>query len=308
MKRYGTVLLVTAVCIALVLFFGAAQKKTAVSVETVTLTAKTWERTVTCTGKVELSGSERVFSPAACVAGEIYVAVGDTVSVGTPLFRPDVVATRQALAQVGEAVSLTENDLPAVTATAAGVITELAVKEGELIDADTPCAVIAPGENLQIAATVREKYVQRVKAGQAVTVTGEGFEKPVYRGTVKQVAGTAHQQYIGTVSETVVDTIICLDPEEVDASLRAGLNAEASIVVETVENAVLIPYACIRQDEAGREYVYILDKGVAVRQVLEEAEETANGVLTVGGAFAGKRVVKEPDALSGERVAVSENG
>lgn len=306
MKKYVFLLIGTVLCIGLILGIGAWTDPQPIQVRSVVLQEQTVRQTVDCSGRVELSESEEVFFDLPCVAGEVYVTAGQRVEAGDPLFAVDVSATQAVLSQMGSALPGSMDDVShTVTAPTAGIVSAINVQTGQITDPSTPCAVISPGETVQIAAVVREKYLQQVKVGQRVEITGVGFEKPVYYGTVTALADTARQQYVGTVSETVVDAVVLLDEGQSDRSLRVGLGATARIVVNTVEKGLLIPYDCILQ-EGETEYVYVCGTdGIARRRTFEAAAEYADGVLVVSGVSAGERLVRDPESLEGETVAVT---
>ncbi len=299
MKKYVILAIATVVAIVAIIGIrrGTMPQETAVSL--VTVTASTVRRTVKCSGKVQATDSEEVFVSSPCIAGDVYVKKGQRVKRGDALFAVDTEATQQVLAQLGGAVSGVTVAADTVTAPVSGVITSLNVKAGDVADKQTPCAVITVDDGVHIAVSVREKYISRIKVGQAAEVTGVAFDKQVYHGTVTQIAEKAHQSYVGTVSETVVDAVIRLDETEADESLRAGLNARATVVTEVLENALLIPYDCIAQTDEGEEYVYVYqDDGTAVRCVPTFGEECADGVLVVSGLSSGVRLVQDPERLS----------
>ena len=310
MKKYVILLAGTLLAIGAIWAIGMVTQPTAVTVKTVTLTEQTVRQTVDCVGRVEAIDSHEVFAKMPCVAGEVYVAAGQTVQEGDRLFEVDMNATQAVISQMGATLpDGLDGSSYTVTASADGVLTELNVKTGDVVDPSVPCAVIAPGTGLQIAAVVREQDLRKVKVGQAVEISGVGFEKPLYHGAVAAMADTAHQQYIGTVNETVVDAVIRLGDGEADDSLRVGLGATVSIVVDTVEHAVLIPYTCIAQNDEGEEYVYVCaDDGFARRRVVQIKTEYADGAMVVSGISANDRLVCDPERLSGDTVPVNEEG
>ena len=308
MKKYVILLTGTLLAIGAIWAIGMMVRPTVTTVKTVTLTEQTVRQTVDCIGRVELTDSHEVFAKIPCVAGEVYVSAGERVQAGDPLFAVDMTATQAVLSQMGGTVpDGVDGQTYTVVANADGLLTELNVKTGDMVDPSSPCAVIAPGTGLQIAAVVRERDLRKVKVGQTVEVSGVGFEKSLYHGTVASMADTAHQQYIGTVNETVVDAVVLLNDGEADGSLRVGLGATVSIVVDTVEGAVLIPYECIAQNDEGDEYVYVCaDDGTAQRRTVRIKSEYADGALVVSGVAANDRLVCDPERLSGETVAVAE--
>ncbi len=307
MKKYLWLVLGTGFAVAAIFGIKAWTTEEELPVTLMTIEPQTIQQTVKCTGKVEASESRSVYVEIPCVAKEIYVKEGQTVERGDALFSVDAEATREALAQLAGSLPNGVTDITdtKVTAPVSGVVTSLSVRAGEITDHTEPCATIASGEGMQIAVAIRERFLPQVQIGQKVVVTGVAFSKKQYLGTLTSLATSAHQEYIGTVSETVVDAVVSLDEGVADDSLRTGLNAQAAIVTQTDEDVLLIPYECLTQNEQGEECVYVYrENGFAERQPIEVAAEYADGVLVVSGISAGERVVQTPEALSGARVRV----
>lgn len=307
MKKYLILVLSTALALTLIVGIRLAAAPQTVEVTLTTVESTSVRQTVECAGKVQNGDSREVYVEFPCIAHEVYVSEGQQVKQGEALFSVDVEATQQVLAQLGLATPGVSTDRidNTVTAPVSGVIKTLSVQEGEMADSTEPCAIITAGGSVSIAVTVREKYISRIAVGQAVEVSGVAFNKEVYHGTVAQIAETAHQEYIGTTNETVVDAVVMLSEDEIDSSLRAGLNARATVVTEIIENALMVPYNCIGQDEEGTEYVYVCQTdGTAIRTVPIFGKECGEGVLVVSGLASGDRLVQDPEALSGQTVRV----
>ena len=308
MKKYVWLVLGTGLAVALVFGVRAAVIKEPVAVMLVTIEPQTVRQTVACTGKIEAADGQAVYADAPCVAGTVLVKEGQTVKKGEVLFTVDTEATQQALSQLAPSLSgVTGLTKTQITAPVSGVITSLNVKSGEVVQQDEACAVIASGDDVQIAVSIRERYLPQVSVGQAATVTGVAFPGTTYTGTVKTLAKTAHQKYIGTVSETVVDAVIALTKGADDPRLKAGLNAKVSIVTGEMKDVLLIPYECLAQTDEGKEFVYVYqENGTAYQRFVETDGEYADGVLVVSGLSAGERLVQNPEVLSGDRVRVQE--
>ena len=307
MKKYVWLAIGTALAVAAIFGIKALTAKEEISVKLVTLQPQTVQQTVQCTGKVQASESRAVYVEMPYVTKEVYVKEGQAVKKGDVLFSVDAKATQQALSQLAGALpdGITDITDTAVTAPVSGVVASVSVRAGEIVDHTQPCATIASGEGMEIAVAIRERHLPRVQIGQKVIVTGVAFSKEQYAGTLTAIASSAHQEYIGTVSETVVDAVISLDEGMTDESLRTGLNAEAQIITQIDENVLLIPYDCITQNSEGEECVYVYKgNGLAEQKRIEVAAEYADGVLVVSGISAGERLVQNPEILSGERVGV----
>ncbi len=306
MKKYIWLVLGTGLAVALIFGIRAVTSSETASVSLVTLEPQTVRHTVVCSGKIEAADGQSVYTDTPCVVGTVMVQEGQYVKKGDTLFTVDAAATEQALSQLSPSLSgasglVSEN----VTATATGVVTSLNVKAGDVVSHTKPCAVIASGGDVQIVVAVRERHLSQVKVGQTAEITGAAFPDAQYIGTVGKIAESAHQQYVGTVSETVVDAVIALSGGTDDERLKTGLNTKVSIVTGQQEGVLLIPYDCLAQNEKGEEYVYVYTGGeFARRRAVELGEEYAEGVLVVSGLSAGDRLVQNPEALSGEQVRV----
>ncbi len=307
MKKYLILTFSTVLALALIVGIRLTAAPQTVEVTLTTVESSSVRQTVECTGKVQTADSREVYVELPCIAREIYVSEGQRVKQGDALFSVDVEATQQVLAQLGSAIPGISTDSidSTVTAPVSGVVKELNVQAGEVTDSTEPCAVIAAGGSVSIAVTVREKYLSRIAVGQEVEITGVAFAKEMYHGTVAEIAETAHQEYVGTTNETVVDAVVLLWEDEIDSSLRAGLNARATVVTDIIENALLVPYNCIGQNEEGTEYVYVYQAdGTATRTVPIFGKECGEGVLVVSGLSSGDRLVQDPETLSGDTVRV----
>ena len=310
-KKYGWLFGLTLAAIAGILMGGRLMKKPPVEVSVITLEPQLVEQTVSCSGKVEAAKSQNVYLDMRCVAKDVYVQAGQKVNRGDVLFTVDVNATRQVLAQAGGlAASQIDEEMitKEVTATASGVISSLNVTSGSLADTSKPCAVIASSDQMQVKIAVREQDLQKVAIGQSVTITGSGFRKSAYTGILTELSASARQQLVGTVTDTVVDAVVMFDQDQMDASLRAGLNAKAAVRVSSIPEALVLPYECVMQDEEGSEYVYAFSDGHAVRRDIVSGEEWSAGFHVVSGLQAGDQVILDPDKVPHDGAAVIPGG
>ncbi len=306
-KKYVWLIVLTLTAISGILLGGYLTKTPPVEVRVVTLQPQLVEQTVSCSGKIEAAKSQNVYLDMPCVAGEVYVQAGQEVEQGDVLFTVDVDATKQVLAQAGGlGVSQIADEAIAkeVTATVSGVVSTLNVTPGSLTDTSKPCAVIASSDTRRVKIAVREQDLQKVAIGQRVTVTGSGFRKDSYTGVLTELASSARQQLVGTVTETVVDAVVMLDQDQMDASLRVGLNAKAAVQVSSIPDALVVPYECVLQDEEGDEYVYAYADGRAVRRVFVSGEEWSTGFHVVSGLQTGDRIILDPEKVSGDGAPV----
>jgi len=296
---FAALLMLTAAVIGGMQYYTHTQRQAVPTVEVTVIEKTDVKETVTCTGTVTAVEGVEVFAKMPCVAGEVAVAVGDRVRKGDVLVRVDRNATL-AMA-LGTAVTVDTSALSVleqtVTAPADGIVSAVSASEGELIDPTSPCVVLSEKETVEIAVTVRESVLPKVKTGQEVTVSGVAFDKRAYHGTVSDMASSARSRVSGTSGETVVDAVVSLYDGEADASMLVGLSAKAMVTVATHEDVLLVPYESLVQDDDGATAVYCFDGRTVERRLVVTAGEFAEGVMVTDGICEGDRVVTDPQAL-----------
>ena len=107
---------------------------------------------------------------------------------------------------------------------------------------------ISPDETMSISVSVDESEILSVSAGQSAEVTIDSINGESFTGTVTEIdrAGTSSS---GVTTYTAVISI-----EKTDAML-AGMSASATIKIDGVENALLIPVDALNRTSSGY-YVY----------------------------------------------------
>lgn len=308
-KRYAYLLLATVALIGAMGVYKVSVKQSIPTVETAVLSRITVEETAVCTGTVRAKEGLEVYTSVPCVVGDVAVEVGQRVEAGDVLLTVDRSATL-ALA-VGAGLSegqtaMASAALPqTVTAPADGVVSTVQAVRGETLDTSTPCVVLSEGGGVEIAVVIRESVLPKLSEGQTVRVSGVAFDKEVYSGVLSEISSAARSRVSGTTTETVVDAVVTLDPEDIDKSLLVGLTAKATVVVDSREDVLILPYECLTQNEDGQMAAYCLEGDTAVRYPVEAGAELTSGVEILGGLEEGAVVIKNPEQLTGDIVRVT---
>jgi HlyD family secretion protein len=130
-----------------------------------------------------------------------------------------------------------------------GTITMVGAKQGELSGMQ-PAFLLTDLSRYHIDAMIDEIDIGRIVEGQAVTITLDALPGEMLTGRIDQIAPTAEVDS-GVVTYKVT---ISLDPTA--AALRVGMTANADIVTERRENALLAPNRFIRVDRlTGKTFV-----------------------------------------------------
>ena len=147
---------------------------------------------------------------------------------------------------------------------------------------------------------IREKDLRVLKTGMPVRVTGDGFQKDAYAGTLTEIASAARN---GSGSGTVVEGVVTLKEGEIDHSLRLGLTAKAAIVTAVTDGGVVVPYEAVLTEEE-QSYVFVLEDGCARRRNIRVLEQLADGVLLADGDLSDARVIAQPGRIDRDGMAV----
>ncbi|MFN2244791.1 MAG: efflux RND transporter periplasmic adaptor subunit, partial [Anaerolineae bacterium] len=166
---------------------------------------------------------------------------------------PEDIAVLQA--QVDEAqivLAQTESQLEdtVITAPFGGTVIAVQVREGEWASPGAPAIVLAFTDSLILEVNVDEVDVAGLAEGQAAHLTFGALDDAELGGTVSFVAPSSTN--VGGAVAYAVE--VRFDPGELP--IRLGMTADVDIVVDSANDALLVPNRAIEVDrEAGLYYV-----------------------------------------------------
>ncbi len=142
--------------------------------------------------------------------------------------------------------STQQNDL-SVKSKVNGRVFSVLKKQGEMVTAQTPIAVIGEKENLYLELQVDEYDISMVAEGQQVLITMDSYKGNVFEATISKIYPMMNERSRTFTAEA---TLI-----KRPAKLYPNLTAEANIVITSKEKALLIPREYLIDDQ------YVLLKG-----------------------------------------------
>ena len=173
----------------------------------------------------------------------------------------------------------------------AGVHVGSTLAKGQLIGS------IARPDRLAVAFKLDEADANRVRPGQAVRVTGPGFNGAVLSGHVASVAGEAAPSGPLGAAKATFSARVQIDgmtPEQA-AVIRIGMSAEVTIILHRSDAALVLPPAAV-QGVLTAAAVKVRDRS-GVRQVPVRLGFAApDGIEVLGGLKPGDTVVWTPPA------------
>jgi RND family efflux transporter MFP subunit len=121
-----------------------------------------------------------------------------------------------------------------------GVVYNLTKEVGEMVNTQTALAVIGDATEFEMEMQVDENDILRIKIGQQVFVTLDSYQDLSFEGSIIEIDPMMNQS-----TKTFTVTAIFLQQPEV---LYPNMNFEASIVIQTKKDALLIPRNYLFQD------------------------------------------------------------
>lgn len=155
----------------------------------------------------------------------------------------------------------------------------------------TTAFTIAGEEEMVLSVSVDELDINSVEKGQSAEITFDAIADKTFEGTVAKVGNTASAS--GGVAKYTVEIEIPRDEE-----MKAGMNASATIVIESKENVVTIPVNALQ--ERGNEVFVYTEK---------DEEGNLSGEQTVTTGLSDGETVEITDGLSeGDTVYYQKKG
>lgn len=203
-----------------------------------------------------------------------------------------------ATAEAGAAGAREQAGRTLVTAPFAGEVAARVVNEGEAVNVGETIFEVVNSTQLELEGQVPVAQATRVRVGQTVEFTLDGYPGRTFTGTVAQVAPVADP---GTRQVGVTMRL----PNE-DRSVIGGLFATGRVITGTAEDAVVVPSGAVRGTN-GDAYVQLLEGGTMQRRpvVVGEVDPATGRTSIARGLAAGDTVVVSPgEVTAGTRVRV----
>jgi HlyD family secretion protein len=164
-----------------------------------------------------------------------------------------IAAAEAQVTQARAALELAELSLEKTTLHAPfdGVVAAINATAGEMASAGLPAITLLDTSNFHMTVGVDEIDVGKLAVGQSARITLDALPDVAITGLVERIAPAA------TLEGGVVtyDVVISLDPT--GAPIRADMTANATIIVEELDDVLKIPTWVVRVDrDTGQTYVH----------------------------------------------------
>ena len=143
-------------------------------------------------------------------------------------------------------------DATHVSAPISGYIITMNVTEGNNYAQGNTVFTIADTSEFVVEATVNEYNIANIQEGLPAKVKFEATEDETFDGEVSFVS-LASEGVIGTNQQATTSTVasykVKIKMKDNDPRMRVGMTAKASVILDSVKNAICVPYDCVQTNE-----------------------------------------------------------
>ncbi|MGE5481499.1 MAG: efflux RND transporter periplasmic adaptor subunit [Bacteroidota bacterium] len=219
-------------------------------------------------------------------------------SLATANLNDEVASAESDLADKEAALSEAQQDLAStrVVAPISGIVIELSLKYnsttsdlkvGDTISPETGLIAIANPSSAEVSVSVDEADVAGVRVGQSVVVTADAFDGKEFEGRVTSIAPA------GTTTDNVVTFTVTVSGPAL-ATLKAGMTADADIIVARRQQVLIVPREAI-VERRGRTMVRVAAIGDGQFKRVEVGLEDETNVEILSGLSPGDTVLVSTD-------------
>lgn len=189
-----------------------------------------------------------------------------------------------------------------VRAPFAGTVSQRFVDPGAYVAPSTPIVMLVDDSRVKAVVNVVEEDFPKLLPGAEADITSDAYPGQSFTGKIIRIPPA-----IDAVSRTSAVEILI---DNSNGRLRTGMTVRVGLVVADNPQALVAPEAALKKDvESGREYVFLLQDGKAVRADVESGIAAGGFVEIVRGLSVGDMVITSNARLShGMKVKVSGQG
>jgi HlyD family secretion protein len=170
------------------------------------------------------------------------------------------IAVQQAQLQVDQASKVLD-DL-SLAAPFDGVVSFVNVQVGSVASPALPAIQITNISPLHVLVQVDEIDIHKIREGQSARVKVDALPGVELPATIETIA------IVGTNDNGIINYDVKVRLDANDPRVRAGMTAEASVIVEQKSNVLSVPNEYIRLDRArNKAYVNVVDKNGRLQEV-----------------------------------------
>lgn len=200
-------------------------------------------------------------------------------------------------AQSAERMARKQLDDARLYAPFAGVVSQKTVEVGQNVMPGMQVAKLVTVRRVKVNVAVPESEISHVKVGQAVVVTVPALGDRVFVGKVTEKGIAAHP-----LSRTYS---IKAEVDNASGDLLPGMIGNMQIATSASAMHYVLPSSVVQTDEHNRHYLWLAEKGKAVRRPVVLGTLLPEGVVIASGLAEGDWVIVEGQQKISEGISVA---
>jgi RND family efflux transporter, MFP subunit len=191
------------------------------------------------------------------------------------------------------------DDLGKVTSPIAGIITDLPVTVGAMLNPGTTVADVIDISTLKLKVNVGESDVFKLKLGAPVTVTTEIYPNVKYNGTISTISQKGDSAHTYPVEISLANSK--------QYPLKAGMFAQANFYTHAVQYGIAIPRSALLEDDSTNPQIFVVENGIANLRNIVVGQEIGTNMIVLQGLSEGESVVTlgQSNLTNGAKVRVT---
>ena len=187
-----------------------------------------------------------------------------------------------------------------------GVVTNIHLEEGSIVNPSNPGFVISNVENLAIDINVNEYDIAKVEIGQEVEIQTDALMGKTFKGVVQKIAPVAKAMSTSQTNETVIP--ITIKVEEKDDLLKPGFSVKTKILCQQKGDVLVLPFDTIMTESNGAKKVFVVRDDILHKIEVQTGIESDFDIEIVSGLDEGDKIVLNPSMIlqEGMKVIVNE--
>lgn len=169
-----------------------------------------------------------------------------------------------------------------ITAPINGKVTSVSVSSGEMVSPSVPLLSIIDVSSIFVKVGISEKDISKIKEGQMVNLEIDAFPKEKFQGKIVS-KGIAVDQ----ISKTLEVKIEIIEPK---VAIPIGVFARGDILVETNQDALIIPSSALTRKKEGI-YVFVIEEGIARQKEVTLGIIQGEKIEILNGLSEGEKIV-----------------
>jgi RND family efflux transporter MFP subunit len=170
-----------------------------------------------------------------------------------------------------------------ITSPISGVITDLPVNNGVMLNPGTVVANVIDISNLKLKLNVAEQDVFQLKPGDSVMIETDIYPGVKFNGRIESISQKGDDAHTYPVKVSLANSQ--------QHPLKAGMFAQATFQTKNTKFGVIIPRAALVEDDLSSPQVYVVEDGIAKLRNLTLGPEVGTNIVIQQGVNEGESIV-----------------